>query len=161
MGRIYSLLPLIVLFLFLGAGIVQFQKDEEKGSQEKDSATQLLIGDVIFDVEIVDTPETRQQGLSDREGLAPKTGMLFVFQEPDFHGIWMKDMQFPIDIIWLDGELIVVDTAPNISPDSFPTIFYPSAPASYVLEVGAGVVERYGMRIGAKTRLAVSRTIDK
>jgi len=148
MGKIYTLLPLIILLLVLGVGVLKFQEESREGDQEMGGATQFLIGDVIFDVEIVDTPEMRQQGLSGRKGLAPKTGMLFVFQEPDFHGIWMKGMQFPIDIIWLDEEFVVVDITPNVFPDSFPNIFYPRIPASYVLEVGAGVVEQEEIRIG-------------
>jgi uncharacterized membrane protein (UPF0127 family) len=70
-------------------------------------------------------------------------GLLFVFDEPGLHGIWMKDMRFPIDILWLDDAFQVVDVRKNVAPDSYPTVFKPTKPARYVLEVTAGFADRY------------------
>jgi len=64
--------------------------------------------------------------------------MLFVFENPGIHGIWMKDMKFPIDIIWLDKDMSVISKELNVSPDTYPQVFYPSREAYYVLEVKAG-----------------------
>ena len=57
---------------------------------------------------IADSDVERKRGLSGRPNLVDGTGMLFVFKESGEHGIWMKDMRFPIDILWLDERLRVV-----------------------------------------------------
>lgn len=89
-------------------------------------------------VEIADTDEERIMGLSGREALAEGTGMLFVFEEGALQGIWMKDMKFPIDIIWLDESLNIIDIEKNVTPDTYPHVFYPPRPVKYVLETNPG-----------------------
>lgn len=77
--------------------------------------------------------------------------MLFVFDKEDTWGIWMKDMQFAIDIIWADRTGTIITIARNVTPDTYPQAFYASEPrAIYVLEVPAGFTERQGIAEGAK-----------
>ncbi len=76
--------------------------------------------------------------------------MLFVFDEPGKHGIWMKDMRFPLDIIWIDNNLRIVDIKKNISPDTFPEVFEPKSDATFVVEVNAGFAERNDLMIGSE-----------
>ena len=52
-------------------------------------------------IEVADTDASRQQGLSDRDGLCAECGMLFVFPQNGYYGFWMKDMNFNIDIVFL------------------------------------------------------------
>ena len=99
-------------------------------------------------LEVSDNPLERQRGLSFRESLAIDAGMLFVFEKPDKHGIWMKDMNFPLDIIWLDENFKVVNFKKDVSPDTFPTAFTPSSPALYVIETNTGFVDRFSIKIG-------------
>ena len=99
-------------------------------------------------LEVSDNPLERQIGLSFRESLAIDAGMLFVFEKPDKHGIWMKDMNFPLDIIWLDENFKVVNFKKDVSPDTFPTAFTPSSPALYVIETNTGFVDRFSIKIG-------------
>ncbi|OIO49257.1 MAG: hypothetical protein AUJ39_01400 [Parcubacteria group bacterium CG1_02_42_13] len=102
-----------------------------------------------FMVEAADTPAERMQGLSGRSGLSVNEGMLFTFDKPDAHGFWMKDMKFPIDIIWIsNNEVIYVSS--NLNPDSYPTIFSPPEPVSQVLEVKAGTILRLNVVEGDK-----------
>ena len=108
----------------------------------------IQIGDAIFKVEIADTDEKRIQGLSNRESLPENSGMLFVFENPDKHGIWMKDMKFPIDIAWLDAQKTVFWVEKSVSPDTFPQVFYPPSEALYVLEVPAGTFKKNHIDIG-------------
>ena len=150
MKKLYSFLPLVILLLALFAGIVVFQGEGVIENFEKENNFHLSIGGAVFNIEIADTTKRRQQGLSGRESLAFDSGMLFVFEREDIHGIWMKDMQFPIDIIWLDEEFVVVDIVSNVSQESFPKIFQPHALALYVLELKAGTVERMGITTGDK-----------
>ena len=93
-------------------------------------------------LEVADTEVKREHGLSDRQSLAPDTGMLFVFDTPGFPEFWMKDMHFPIDMIFLDKDLRVVTTFASAQPSSYPAIFKPTAPAQFVIEVQAGFVEK-------------------
>lgn len=112
------------------------------------------IGNAEVGVEIARTDSARQLGLSGREYLAEDTGMLFVYENPGLHGIWMKDMNFPIDIIWIGAEdsrigtLRVLDMKKNVSPETYPIVFTPSVPSTYVLEVNAGFAEEEGVGIG-------------
>jgi len=107
------------------------------------------IGGESIAVEIVGTSASRERGLSGRKNLVTGTGMLFVFLEPTRSGFWMKDMRFPIDIIWIEGGR-VIDIAPQ-APTPLPTgdlpVYYPRLPASYVLEVPSGFSRDHNVKI--------------
>lgn len=106
-----------------------------------------LVGHFL-EVEIAASEQDRSRGLSGRPGLEPGTGMLFVFDVPAQYGFWMKDMNFPIDIIWISNDEKIVHIEKNVSPDSYPKIFTPNRPAKAVLEVSAGLSETLGLKIG-------------
>jgi len=74
--------------------------------------------------------------------------MLFVFDRPGPYGIWMKDMRFPIDILWLDSSKQVVSIKRRAEPSSYPDIFTPEADAEYVLEISAGFAGEHDLKIG-------------
>ena len=98
--------------------------------------------------QIATTDYQRKKGLSNRDKLAKEEGMIFIFEEEKFHSIWMKDMNFPIDIIWIDSEKEIVDIKKNASPDTYPESFRPNEPAKYVLEVKAGYIKSNNLQIG-------------
>ncbi len=102
----------------------------------------------VFTVFLADTDALRIQGLSGTSSLPVQHGMLFVFDHSDMHGIWMKDMQYPLDIAWLDEEKRIIHLVPNVAPETYPTIFQPELPARYVLEVAAGALERAEISLG-------------
>jgi uncharacterized membrane protein (UPF0127 family) len=67
------------------------------------------IGEHSLQVEVANTEAAREQGLSNRESLAPDSGMLFVFETPGQYAFWMKDMKFPLDFVWIrDGRVVEV-----------------------------------------------------
>ena len=101
-------------------------------------------------VEIAETPQARARGLSGREALKQNTGMLFIFPEHGTHGMWMKDMHYSLDILWLNENMQVVHIEEHISPETFPHIFSNNATAAarYVLEVNAGTVHELTITIG-------------
>ncbi len=108
---------------------------------------------VKLSLEIADTPESREQGLSDRNGIHDNDGMLFVFDEPGKYAFWMKDMYFPIDMVWVNEDGVVVHVENNVSPDTYflskpPRVFVNGPQASYVLELKAGEAEKDGMYLG-------------
>ncbi len=95
-----------------------------------------------------DTAESRVKGLSGRDSLADDTAMIFVFDKPEAYAFWMKDMKFPIDIIWLDGKFTIVDIRANISPSTYPEKFVPMSESVYVLETNANFAEKNSLKIG-------------
>lgn len=148
----------LALILFVVAVALWFFTNKNQDSD----LTKLTMGDnTIIQAELADTPEKRVQGLSGREKLGENEGMLFVFDsssttsesevvldKSDHHGIWMKDMKFAIDIIWLNDDWQIIDIAENITPDTYPQVFRPKEPASYVLEVNADFAAKNKIKIG-------------
>ena len=119
-----------------------------------DEASVRIGGGVTYAVDVAVKPEDRQQGLSGRETMAQDTGMLFVFEEEQPLTFWMKDMRFPLDIIWIDGQCRLIDVAaevptplPNAENADIPRVQSP-LPARYVLELNAGEWARAGLSPG-------------
>jgi uncharacterized protein len=106
------------------------------------------IGNRTFDILVSDTETLRQKGLSGRNDLKNNQAMLFVFDQPESAGFWMKDMKFSIDILWLDDDFRVVTIKNNLSSDTYPNIFFPSKPSRYVIELAAGTLESLGIKEG-------------
>ena len=100
----------------------------------------IYLDNVPIKVTVVDTPETRSKGLSGRESLRRGEGMFFIFPEDGMYSFWMKDMKFPIDILWISAEGVVVGAEINVDPKSYPKSFSPPVPIRFVLEVPAGFV---------------------
>jgi uncharacterized membrane protein (UPF0127 family) len=116
--------------------------------------TTVTIGDASFAVELAVTPQQQAQGLSGRPSLTPGTGMLFIFGSGDLHSLWMKDMRFPLDIVWISAEYAVVDITEDVPPPDpgqttadLPT-YMPAEPAQYVLVINAGQAESADIRVG-------------
>ena len=103
---------------------------------------------VTIPVVVADTAEKRTQGLSGRASLPADGGMFFDMKTVGKHGIWMKNMAFPIDIVWIDEGLKIVTIVESARPDSYPKVFYPEVPAMYVLEVNAGFIEKRDISVG-------------
>lgn len=101
----------------------------------------LRIGEKIFKLEIADEPAELIKGLSNRESLPKDYGLLFVFPETGKHGFWMKDMKFPIDIVWLDENKEVIGITKNLKPNSYPQVFYPPKDIKYALEINTGIIK--------------------
>ncbi|TSC78472.1 MAG: peptidase S9 prolyl oligopeptidase active site domain-containing protein [Parcubacteria group bacterium Gr01-1014_33] len=119
------------------------------------------IGARVFAVEIARTAESRSRGLSGRESIADDQGMLFLFENEDLHGFWMRDMKFPIDIVWIRQgrvadikENVPVPTA-DASAQELP-VYRPSDPADMVLEVAAGAGARFGIKKGDEAHFALN-----
>lgn len=108
----------------------------------------VVINDAVVRAEIAATPENRTKGLSGRPSLKENEGMLFVFDKPGFYSFWMKDMNFPIDIIWISEEMKIIDITKNAKPESFPETFFSRNTAKYVLEVASGWADGNSIKEG-------------
>ncbi len=120
---------------------------KSKGIEYKGKTIRILIAD-NFARQLV--------GLMYRQGIGSDEGMLFIFGRESRWGIWMQNMKFPIDIVWLDRNGAVVDIKRYASPcrSVFECETYrPRANSKYVLELAAGGAKAYGIVIGGRVDL--------
>lgn len=112
------------------------------------TGSMIIAGRVNLTVELARTPEQHIRGLSGRPGLKSGQGMLFVYDRPQPVSIWMKDMRFPLDIVWIrDGRIVKIEkNAPPLTPTGPERIY--TASADLVLEVPAGFADRKRIRVG-------------
>lgn len=103
---------------------------------------------------VADTNESREEGLSGRTGLSDGKGMLFDFGISGRFGFWMKDMLFPIDMIWINNNGIIVNIVENALPEDYPKTYINNPPASFVLEIGANKAREYGLFLGSKVNIS-------
>ncbi|OGI58355.1 hypothetical protein A3C60_00625 [Candidatus Nomurabacteria bacterium RIFCSPHIGHO2_02_FULL_37_45] len=101
-------------------------------------------------VNLATTDAAREQGLSGRENLKEDEGMLFVFDYPDKYSFWMKDMNFPIDMIWIGENKEIIYIKKNARPESFPESYGPTADSKYVLEIVSGLSSKNNLKEGDK-----------
>lgn len=103
---------------------------------------------------VADSDLERNLGLSHFKFLGENQGMLFIFDKPGIYSFWMKDMNFPLDIIWLQrsGENLfqVVFIAENVDPSTYPIPISAEREADAVLEVNAGNAKKWGILVGTK-----------
>jgi len=107
----------------------------------------LTVGASEFQAYIAATPQARMRGLSRTVELPQNSALLFVFDQSNHWGIWMKDMNYPLDIVWLNDMKEVVHIETEVSPDTYPNQFAPLVPARYVLEFNAGTVEEIDLTL--------------
>lgn len=122
-------------------------------SQSAQGQNIVKIDNLQVQVEYAKDDATRTKGLGERDSLEYDRGMLFVFDKEQEWTFWMKDMSFPIDIIWISKDKKVVDYYKNAPPqpgvpDNQLKIYAPQSPAQYVLEINAGIVDKYDIKIG-------------
>lgn len=111
--------------------------------------TTVSLGTISYRAWIADTEAKRIKGLGDIIELKQDQAMVFVFPTQGYWGIHMKDMYFPIDILWLDQDFTVVDLKENVSPKTFPEVFEPRTPAQYVIEFNAGALSKGNVGLGS------------
>ena len=142
MNTIKTIVSFIFLVLFFGLIFIYGKPHSPSDIKYVKIAGQSVKVDLAL------TPLEQEQGLSGRTELGPNEGMLFVFDTPGKYSFWMKDMLFPIDMIWLAPDSRVVYVKKDARSESYPESFTPNEEAKYVLEVSSGFSERYNLQIG-------------
>lgn len=103
----------------------------------------------VIAVEIADDVDERRIGLSNHIFLDPDRGMLFLLDGPSRPAFWMKDMRFPIDIVWLrDGIVVGIESNLQPSTDENPPSLRPIDDINQVLEINAGFALEHGLKTG-------------
>jgi uncharacterized membrane protein (UPF0127 family) len=119
----------------------------EAPKAEYRKCTGLTINDRCFSVDRADTAAERKKGLSERSGLSSDQFMLFTFDQSMTHCMWMKDMHFSIDIIWLNENNEIIKILSNVLPSTYPNSFC-AEKTRYVLEMNAGQSSELGLTVG-------------
>jgi uncharacterized membrane protein (UPF0127 family) len=122
---------------------------QQAWSLHKVVLTQVSVGGTAFTAEVADSEAKRELGLGKRDSMPADRGMYFTFPAANYWVFWMKDMRFPIDIVWIyDGKVVDV-TANAPVPKGVPLeTFSPAAPADAVLELNAGTAAKKGISPG-------------
>ena len=108
----------------------------------------MQIGSTTVSASVAESWTERIRGLSDTPYLPEHVVKLFIFDSSGYHSIWMKDMNYSIDIIWVSEEGVVVHTEDGAAPESFPAMFVPEVPAKYVIETAEGFVAKNNLNLG-------------
>ena len=140
----YSLWPIALLPIVLIFAWFLFKPDPTKELEK----TCLIIEQKCFQVEIADSKEEQIKGLSDRDKLDKDIGMLFVFDQAEEQCLWMKDMNFSVDMVWANKQRKIIKIIENVSPDTYPESFC-QEDTKYVLEFNRGFAARHGLKAGS------------
>ncbi len=154
---------LIFLFLGVAAFIIAVGYYSKTSLPKKSSASaptkkEISIGDIKITATVADSEDERRTGLGGRGNLTENEGMLFVYPEKTSGVVfWMKDMRFPIDIIWIADSKIVkidknVEVQTGVSDDKLKR-YYPGTDVNFVLEVNAGFADKNGVKAGSEVQI--------
>lgn len=135
--------------VIIAASVLVFIAFTKQGKTDCYSGLGIIrMGMKKFDVEIADTPKLREKGLSGHSPLSPTQGMLFTFGNDNIPRFWMKDMLFPIHIIWINNDMEVVGVEGYLTPETYPKTYSPNSKIRYVLEVGINAYENVDQIVG-------------
>ncbi len=143
MGSKRKLFFAIVIMIFI-ISFMYFSRNQEK-------IKSVCIEDKkCFNVQIAETKKEMKIGLSNRSSLNSDSGMLFVFDAENIPYFWMKDMQFPLDIIWINQNMKIVGIEKNLQPCNPANcgLFKPNEKAKYVIEINGNQSGQYNFKVG-------------
>lgn len=135
----------IIFVIFILVGNSNFFKPKTSSIKNIELAGQNI------KVELALTLADQEKGLGGRASLGENQGMLFAFDHLDRYHFWMKDMKFPLDMIWIGEDMKVVYIKKDATPESYPQSFGPSISddfAKYVLEINAGFADKNNLKVG-------------
>lgn len=142
----------LILFLVLLFAIVYNEFESVQAQQQEQNQTALVsVGGVNLLASLSTTADSQSKGLAIKDSLKENEGMLFIFESPQKYSFWMKDMKFPIDIIWINSAGKIVHIEKNLPPCVFllPCPSYtPKDDSLYVLEVVSNFTNKFDINIG-------------
>ena len=113
------------------------------------------LGGQVFQLELVADPESRRQGLMGRTLLPAGTGMLFDFPPGTSPAIWMRNMQIPLDLLFVDEQGQLLQVFSEVPPCTEPpcAIYRAQQPLRFVIEVPAGTAGQLNLQPGDRLDL--------
>jgi uncharacterized membrane protein (UPF0127 family) len=108
----------------------------------------------VFSLYLAQTSQEQSLGLAKYNSIAKNQGMIFLFNKSDYYSFWMKDMKFPIDIIFISGNKVVdVFQKVPVWPNENLPVYTTKTKADKVLEINAGLANKYGIEIGSEIKI--------
>ena len=147
LNRKHKLLLILGLLLFLSISyFIYFSQSRFENSV---NYQEIVINNRVLSTEVVDTPFRQYLGLSNRDFLCSECGMLFVFPEKQIHEFVMRNMSFPLDIVFINSNRIT-NIAENLNPEGGSPVnsYKSSEPGNLVLELNGGYCLKYGIKVG-------------
>ena len=145
-----------VLFLVavgVVAALVTYSLSKTTPLQNTVGLSRISVAGVPVYVTIADTTDAQEKGLSGTASLPANEGMLFVFDRDDYYHMWMKDMRYSLDMLWISEEGVIVHIEKNVSPDTYPQSFTSEDPARNVLELPAGFADHHDVKVGDRVAI--------
>ena len=144
----FFIIALTILFIYFGFFMVQ-EVSQNTNFQE------VSVGNKLYKLEVAQTYQDLERGLAKFDDIKDNEGMLFIFEEPGRWTIWMKDMKFNIDIIFLNENKEVVTIYENVKFENHENVFayrkyQPEYDSKYVIELKEGQVAENKVKIGDK-----------
>lgn len=143
--------PLVVAIVLLSVGIAVWTRMTPAVERVLRHDADIVLPDgTQIEVQVANDPAEQERGLGGLKTMRDDQGMLFRFETPSRYTFWMKDMKFPIDIIWIHGDTIV-DSKENAPVPNGPVpeeMYLPEADSEMVLELTSGMAARHGLKNG-------------
>ncbi|MEK7559146.1 MAG: DUF192 domain-containing protein [Patescibacteria group bacterium] len=133
---------IIGVLIIIGLGIWAWQASEKSPVAK--------INNRSFKLYVAKTEKDKQIGLSKYKKIENERGMVFSFSKANYYPFWMKEMKFPIDIIYInDGKIVTIyRNVPTPKDKLSPPVYNSTKPADTVLEVNAGLSQKYNFKEG-------------
>ncbi|MCK5416653.1 DUF192 domain-containing protein [Candidatus Parcubacteria bacterium] len=140
---------IIIFISFLLIAFSAYQFNKSTNTVLTFDSSSVSINDKIIKVEIADDLFKRTKGLSNVIKLEEDAGMLFKFNDKQIRSFWMKNMNFSLDILWIDGNKII-KISKDLKPegDEPKNKYFSLLPVDYVLELNGGYCDRNEIKVG-------------
>jgi uncharacterized membrane protein (UPF0127 family) len=144
---IVSTLTLWTLCAFILLGHTKGSCNETYRNDQK-----LTVNGHVLKAQIAKTETEKQKGLGGKACIPENQAMLFEFEKSSYYPFWMKDMKFPIDIVWIDSSKKVITVKSNVTPSTYPQTFVSGKPAQYVLELQENSSKKFNISEGSSLK---------
>jgi len=142
------IIPIFISAVIIGVVGLMTLPSEIKLESVKFPWGTIIVDDVPLQVQIADTEPRRIRGLMFQDQLPYDQGMIFVFEKPGLHSLWMLNMQFSLDMIWFDQDGKIVHIEKDVPPCKTALeittcqSIVPDEEAVYILEVTSGFIDQ-------------------
>lgn len=157
--KITVLVPVIVGCVILGVLGLTFIPEGIKNRNLEFSKGTIAINNHSISTEIAETPAERQRWLTFKsEELPLNSSILLVYDKPDLYSLWLLNIQFNLDLIWLDGDGNIVYIKQDVVPckntlDASQCTYKNTIPAKYVLAATTGFINYHNITKDTKIKL--------
>ncbi len=148
-------IAVLLYFFSIAFLLMTYSNHDQKVSAQKNLSNTttnfVKIKNLIIPVDLAITPDQQAKGLSIKNILNESQGMLFPFHNPGDYSFWMKDMKFPLDILWINSDNKIVHIEKNLQPCVFFLLcpsYSPHSISKYVLEVNSNYTTKNNITVG-------------